>query len=95
MAKHSYLSCANSQQHSSIAGEEYTDVENEIAMLEKCKSEYVVAYYGSFLKTKTIWICMEFCGGGSVADIMNSQGTPFAENELLNILYYSLAVCHA
>lgn len=72
-------------------GEEYTDVQNEITMLDKCKHENVVSFYGSFIKGKTIWICMEFCAGGSVADIMTSQGAPFSENELLNILYYTLA----
>ena len=52
-------------------GEEYADIENEISMLETCDHENVVAYYGSFRKDNVMWICMEFCGGGSVSDIYN------------------------
>ena len=33
--------------------------------------ENIVAYYGAFIKSKTMWICMEFCGGGSVSDMYN------------------------
>lgn len=30
-----------------------------------------MAYYGSFIKASTMWICMEFCAGGSVSDMYN------------------------
>lgn len=50
-------------------GEEFADIENEIAILDQCNHENIVAYYGSFMKHKTMWICMEFCGGGSVSDM--------------------------
>ena len=32
-------------------------------MLESCDHENIVAYYGSFIKKKTMWIAMEYCGG--------------------------------
>jgi serine/threonine protein kinase len=56
-----------------LPGEEFADVENEIAMLEECNHENIVAYYGSFIKNNTMWICMEFCGGGSVSDMYNCE----------------------
>ena len=38
--------------------------------------ENIVAYYGSFIKQKTMWICMEFCGAGSVSDMYNQLQSP-------------------
>jgi serine/threonine protein kinase len=29
-------------------------------------------YYGSYLKGTDLWIVMEFCSGGSVADLVSS-----------------------
>ena len=46
-----------------LKGEEFDDVQNEIAMLEQCHHGNIVSYFGSFIKNKTMWICMEFCGG--------------------------------
>ena len=46
-------------------GEEFSDIENEITMLETCDHPNVVAYYGSFQKEQVMWICMEFCGAGA------------------------------
>lgn len=71
-------------------GEEYSDIENEISMLETCDHENVVAYYGSFRKDNVMWICMEFCGGGSVSDIYNGLQTHMTEPEIIAIMHYSL-----
>eukprot|EP00051_Salpingoeca_urceolata_P033402 m.20558 g.20558 ORF g.20558 m.20558 type:complete len:759 (-) comp6199_c1_seq1:115-2391(-) len=71
-------------------GEEFEDVENEIALLEKCHHENVVAYYGSFIKQRTMWICMEFCGAGSVSDLYGSLGAPLSELEIAHIMLPSL-----
>lgn len=37
-----------------------------------------------------MWICMEFCGGGSVSDMYNTLQQPLAETEISAIMYYSL-----
>lgn len=71
-------------------GEDFSDVENEIQILEECRHDNIVAYYGSFMKEKTMWIAMEFCGGGSVSDIYNNQQRALAEPEIACIMYYSL-----
>jgi serine/threonine-protein kinase 24/25/MST4 len=34
------------------------------------QSPYVTKYYGSFAKGAELWIVMEFCAGGSCADLM-------------------------
>ena len=41
-------------------------------MLKKCDSEWVVRYFGCLAKGRTLWICMEFCDGGSVSDVRSS-----------------------
>jgi len=71
-------------------GDEFADIENEIRMLETCDHANVVAYYGSFQKNNVMWICMEFCGGGSVSDMYNGLGKPLSETEIASITYYSL-----
>ena len=49
-----------------------------------------MAYYGSFMKGKTMWICMEFCGGGSVSDMYNGLQHGLSEPEIAGIMFYSL-----
>eukprot|EP00039_Didymoeca_costata_P015979 m.278876 g.278876 ORF g.278876 m.278876 type:complete len:734 (+) comp16319_c0_seq8:515-2716(+) len=71
-------------------GEDFADIENEISILETCNHENIVAYYGSFVKNKTMWICMEFCGGGSCSDMYNALQSPLFEPEIANIMFYSL-----
>jgi serine/threonine protein kinase len=31
----------------------------------------MIRYYGSYLKGTVLWIVMEFCSGGSVADLVS------------------------
>uniref|UniRef100_A0A452QR19 Mitogen-activated protein kinase kinase kinase kinase n=1 Tax=Ursus americanus TaxID=9643 RepID=A0A452QR19_URSAM len=38
-------------------------------MMKDCKHPNIVAYFGSYLRRDKLWICMEFCGGGSLQDI--------------------------
>lgn len=71
-------------------GEDFQDIQNEIAMLEQCKHENIVAYFGSFIKNKSMWICMEFCGAGSVSDMYSTLGRPLEEMEICQIVMYSL-----
>lgn len=42
----------------------------EIAILRECKSEYIVRYLNSFCKENNMWLVMEYCGAGSIIDIM-------------------------
>lgn len=39
-------------------------------MLRFLPSPYVVKYYGSYFKNTDLWIVMEYCGAGSVSDII-------------------------
>lgn len=40
------------------------------SMLRFLPSPYVVKYYGSYFKNTDLWIVMEYCGAGSVSDII-------------------------
>ena len=52
------------------AEEEVDDIIQEISILSELHSQWVTRYYGSYLKGSNLWIVMEFCSGGSCADLM-------------------------
>ncbi|KAI4154861.1 MAG: hypothetical protein LQ340_001388 [Diploschistes diacapsis] len=52
------------------AEDEVEDIIQEISILSELHSPYVTKYHGSFLKGSDLWIIMEFCSGGSCADLM-------------------------
>ena len=52
------------------------DIIKEISIMQQCDSAYVVKYYGSYFKNTDLWIVMEYCGGGSVSDIMRIINRP-------------------
>ncbi|XP_072360307.1 mitogen-activated protein kinase kinase kinase kinase 3-like isoform X7 [Scyliorhinus torazame] len=75
-------------------GEDFAIVQQEIVMMKDCKHSNIVAYFGSYLRRDKLWICMEFCGGGSLQDIYHVTG-PLSElqiayvcRETLQGLYY-------
>lgn len=42
-------------------------------MMKDCRHPNIIAYYGSYLRRDKLWICMEYCGGGSLQDIYHSR----------------------
>ncbi|KAI1336950.1 kinase-like domain-containing protein [Xylariaceae sp. FL0016] len=52
------------------AEDEVEDIIQEIAILSELQSPYVTKYFGSYVKGAELWIVMEFCSGGSCADLM-------------------------
>ncbi|CCG83509.1 Putative uncharacterized protein [Taphrina deformans PYCC 5710] len=52
------------------AEDEVDDIMLEIAILSQLSSPYVTRYHGSYLKGSKLWIVMEYCQGGSCADLM-------------------------
>uniref|UniRef100_A0A8B9BG57 Mitogen-activated protein kinase kinase kinase kinase 5 n=1 Tax=Anser brachyrhynchus TaxID=132585 RepID=A0A8B9BG57_9AVES len=51
------------------AGDDFSLIQQEIYMVKECKHCNIVAYFGSYLSREKLWICMEYCGGGSLQDI--------------------------
>ncbi|XP_072265271.1 mitogen-activated protein kinase kinase kinase kinase 3 isoform X2 [Pyxicephalus adspersus] len=75
-------------------GEDFAVVQQEIIMMKDCKHTNIVAYFGSYLRRDKLWICMEFCGGGSLQDIyhvtgpLSEQQIAYVSRETLQGLYY-------
>ncbi|KAL0336551.1 UNVERIFIED_CONTAM: Serine/threonine-protein kinase dst1 [Sesamum radiatum] len=67
-------------------GEEgYEEIRGEIEMLQQCSHPNVVRYLGSYQGEEFLWIVMEYCGGGSVADLMNVTDEPLEEYQIAYI----------
>ncbi|KAG5532731.1 hypothetical protein RHGRI_027139 [Rhododendron griersonianum] len=67
-------------------GEEgYEEIRGEIEMLQQCSHPNVVRYLGSYQGEEYLWIVMEYCGGGSVADLMNNTDEPLEEIQIAYI----------
>ncbi|KAG0467623.1 hypothetical protein HPP92_019203 [Vanilla planifolia] len=67
-------------------GEEgYDEIRGEIDMLQQCSHPNVVRYFGSYQGEEYLWIVMEYCGGGSVADLMNVTEEPLSEAQIAYI----------
>lgn len=65
--------------------DDFSVIQQEIVMVKSCKHSNIVAYYGSYIRANKLWICMEYCGGGSLQDIYHVTG-PLSE---LQIAYVS------
>ena len=50
------------------------DMLKEIYVMQECDSPHIVKYYGTYFKGSDLWIVMEFCGAGSILDIMKLRG---------------------
>ncbi|KAL7849452.1 hypothetical protein SRHO_G00210750 [Serrasalmus rhombeus] len=53
--------------------DDFSVIQQEIVMVKSCKHSNIVAYYGSYIRANKLWICMEYCGGGSLQDIYHVQ----------------------
>ncbi|XP_015269549.1 PREDICTED: mitogen-activated protein kinase kinase kinase kinase 1 [Gekko japonicus] len=63
------------------ADDDCATIQQEIVMVKTCKHQNIVAYFGSYLQFNKLWICMEFCGGGSLQDIYQATG-PLSELQI-------------
>lgn len=78
------------------AEDEVDDIIQEIAILSGMSSPYVTKYYGSYMRGTDLWIIMEFCSGGSCADLMKPGQLSEAEIAvILKELLMGLEYLHA
>ncbi|KAI5625424.1 mitogen-activated protein kinase kinase kinase kinase 5 isoform X6, partial [Silurus asotus] len=61
--------------------DDFSVIQQEIVMVKSCKHSNIVAYYGSYIRSNKLWICMEYCGGGSLQDIYHVTG-PLTEPQI-------------
>ncbi|KAG7470769.1 hypothetical protein MATL_G00117300 [Megalops atlanticus] len=64
--------------------DDFSVIQQEIVMVKSCKHPNIVAYYGSYIRANKLWICMEYCGGGSLQDIYHVTG-PLSELQIAYI----------
>jgi serine/threonine protein kinase len=72
------------------------EIQQEIASLAQCDSEYVTRYYGSFVVDYKLWIIMEYLAGGSCLDLLKAGA--FSEAHIAVIcreLLYGLDYLHS
>ncbi|GIX89630.1 hypothetical protein CEXT_420781 [Caerostris extrusa] len=77
-------------------GDDFSIIQQEILMMKSCRHPNIVAYFGSYLRRDKLWICMEYCGGGSLQDIYHKLQIAYACKETLKGLEYlhSLGMMH-
>uniref|UniRef100_A0A8C5BFT5 Mitogen-activated protein kinase kinase kinase kinase n=1 Tax=Gadus morhua TaxID=8049 RepID=A0A8C5BFT5_GADMO len=74
-------------------GDDITAIQQEITMMKECKHKNIVAYFGSYHRNTKLWICMEFCGGGSLQDIYQVTG-PLKEKQIAYVCRETLQGLH-
>lgn len=58
------------------------DIMKEIEFMKGCRSPYIVRYFGSYFKDNELWIVMEYCGAGSVCDMMKICDNTLSEDQI-------------
>ncbi|KAM9222002.1 mitogen-activated protein kinase kinase kinase kinase 2 isoform 5-T5 [Dugong dugon] len=74
-------------------GDDISSLQQEITILRECRHPNVVAYIGSYLRNDRLWICMEFCGGGSLQEIYHATG-PLEERQIACVCREALKGLH-
>jgi len=73
-----------------VENEDTTDLRKEINFLKDCHSEFIVGYKGSFEKDNHIWIVMEYCGAGSLCDLMAISEKTLKEEQIASVMKMAL-----
>ncbi|KAG8945100.1 hypothetical protein FRC03_001806 [Tulasnella sp. 419] len=60
--------------------DDLSDLQQQIIHLAQCSTDYVMRYYGSYLKGYQLWIVMEHFPGGSFRDLLKPG--PFTEAQV-------------
>jgi len=63
-----------------------TEIEKEINVLKQCRHPNIVAYYGTKIQNDQIWIIMDYCGVGSVKDIIKISQDTLTEKQAQYVL---------
>uniref|UniRef100_A0A674AR67 non-specific serine/threonine protein kinase n=1 Tax=Salmo trutta TaxID=8032 RepID=A0A674AR67_SALTR len=72
-------------------GDDFSIIQQEIFMVKECMHHNIVAYFGSYLCREKLWICMEYCGGGSLQDIYHVTG-PLSEPQIAYVCRETIQV---
>jgi len=73
-----------------VENDDIAELQKEINILKDCHSSFIVAYKGAFEKDNNIWIVMEYCGAGSVCDLMAICEKTLNEEQIATVMRMSL-----
>ena len=65
-------------------------IQKEVEILKLCRSQSVVAYYGTCLRHNETWILMDYCGMGSIKDMMKLCMETLTENQVAYVAFETL-----
>ncbi len=72
--------------------------EQEILIMKRCKQHSnIVSFRGAWIHSDNIWIAMEYCGAGSIYDIMKALKITLTEAQIAIIIretLYALQYVH-
>ena len=86
-----------------VENDDTAELQKEINILRECDSDYIVRYKGSYLRDGRIWvrleclfltslfqIVMEYCGAGSLCDLMAICERRLTEEQIACVMKQSL-----
>ncbi len=65
---------------------EVESFKKEINILSQCNNQYIVHYFGSYIKGHQIWIILEFCDGGSLFELIKILPRNLNEEEIASLI---------
>lgn len=73
-----------------VESDEKSELQKEIEILKECDSPYIVAYKGTYETDGNVWIVMEYCGAGSICDLMAICDKTLVEDEIAAVMAQSM-----
>lgn len=73
-----------------VESEEKSDLQKEIEILQECDSPWIVSYKGTYETDGNVWIVMEYCGAGSLCDLMAICDKTLVEDEIAAVMTMSM-----
>jgi serine/threonine protein kinase len=69
---------------------EITALKKEIQILKECRHPNIVGYIGSYIKEGDLWLIMDYCSAGSVADLIKITKRTLTEPQIASVCQASL-----
>ncbi|KAJ6248561.1 serine/threonine-protein kinase hippo [Anaeramoeba flamelloides] len=65
--------------------EDIHSIIKEISIMKQCQNRHIVQYFDTYFCDNELYIVMEYCGGGSVADILETTDETLNENQCASV----------
>lgn len=76
---------------------ELAETINEMSLLQKLRSRFITQLYDAIVDGTTLWLCMEFCAGGSIHSLLrvNKRFTEDSSTYVLKSVFKALEYTHS